>query len=202
MEFLEYELTSPLLCMGETLKGSMFRACDTETIRYSVITGALRAYFGIQDIHAAGYLIKRNDHNKPDYLVYSPQDHVTGASKVPITVQFLRDALGVVYVRKGPFSLPAEMEISMGALKSRGFGRCKLILKRVVEGRIQGQPRSLRTRIPLDLRGEFDIRKVVRPRYGYLFRPISATAGVYVLSLFEGSHVIGPDILVEEVRHG
>jgi len=90
-------------------------------------------------------------------------------SKVPITAQFLRNVRGLVYVKRGSFSLPEEMDITMGALKSRGFGRCHLSFRGVVEGQV-GQPGSLRTRIPADLLEEFDIRRVLQPRYGYLFR--------------------------------
>lgn len=203
MEFLEYELTSQSLCLGERVKGTLFRPCDTKTIRYSAITGALRELWGVSDLHAAGWLIQDKEHNKVDYLVYSPQDKVLGKSKIPLTVQFLSNVKGKVYVKRGkweaqiPDGNKKVIELSLGALKSHGFGHCQLKLIGVVEGhRILGR---LRTRIPLDLISEFDIIKSndLIPRYGYLFRPTSETEGTYVLSLFEGSQVRGPDILVE-----
>lgn len=201
MEFLEYELTSAALCMGERVKGAIFRPCDTKTIRYSVITGALRSYFAIPDLHAAGYLLEDDGHNEIHYFTYCPQDRATGTSKVPLTAQFLVNVLGLVYVKKGGFNLPEELDITMGALKSRGFGRCHLKLRGAVTGRM-GPPGLLRTRIPFDLLGEFDVRSVRQPRYGYLFRPTSPSTGVYVRALFEGSEVVGPNVLVEEVRRG
>ena len=200
MQFMEYELTAPTLCMGERIKGAIFRPCDTRTIRYSTITGALRSYFPYHDLHATGYLVEKDGCNQVDYFVYSPQDRVAGVSKVPITAQFLTNVLGKIYIRKASFELPPEMEIAVGALKSRGFGVCHLQYVRTLESRIATG--ELRTRVPFDLRSEFDIRNVIKPVYGYLFRPISTTDGVYVLSLFEGSEVAGPQFLLKEVHRG
>lgn len=200
MGFLEYELTAPTLCIGERVKGGIFRPCDTRTIRYSTITGALRAYFPYPDLHATGYLEEEEGYNQVDYFVYSPQDRVAGISKVPITAQFLTNVHGRIYVKEGNFELPKEIHLAMGALKSRGFGQCRLQHLRTLDAQIvRGE---LRTRIPCDLQAEFDIRNVIKHVYGYLFRPTSPTDGIYVLSLFEGSVVAGPYFLVKEAPRG
>ncbi len=202
MEFMEYQLTSDALCMGEKVQGGIFRPCDTKTIRYSLITGALRAHTGILNLHAAGYLEEEEGFNESQYLVYSPQERMTGVSKVPITVQFITNVWGKIYIPKEDFSLPKNFTIAMGALKSRGFGRCQLQCIGLNKGEFLSKPGQLRTRIPLDLVNFFDIRKVITPNYGYLFRPTSLTDGHYVLSLFEGSLVAGPKILVKEAAYG
>jgi hypothetical protein len=199
MEFVEYGLVSPTLCMGERVKGGIFRPCDTKTIRYSLVTGALRAYSGSVDLHAAGFLVDEHGYNVVEHFTYSPRDRAAGTSKVPITAQYLAKVKGLIYVKNGCCPLPDEFCVTMGALKSRGFGRCHLSHRRTVQA---GDPvlGQLRTRIPIDIIQEFDIRRVLKPIYGYLFRPLSATSGTYVLSVFEGSEVVGPACLLKEVR--
>lgn len=191
MPFIEYRLTSPALCLGERLKAGLFRPCDTRTIRYSAITGALRQWLG-GEVHAAGYF------TQPPmirYWVYAPRDRGTGVSKLPITVQYLAGVEGRVYLTPAVSDIPRSLEFSMGALKSHGFGRCRLDLLGVVDSpTVRG---SLRTRLPEDIAPVFGVA-AVQPRYGYLFRPTSATEGVYVRSLFEDSLVDGPACLVME----
>jgi len=121
-------------------------------------------------------------------------------SKIPLTVEFLTDVLGLVYVVLNGRRLPKEFEITMGALRSQGLGRCTLNYQGEVETRVaQGH---LNTRIPLDVSEVFGIVRAVKPVYGYLFRPLSQASGEYVLSLFEESLVEGPDVLLKEGTHG
>ena len=124
MTFLKYELTSPALCMGERTKGGLFRPC-CRTIRYSQISGALRAHFG-GEWHAAGHLVECEGHNVVQYFTYSPRAKAQGVSKIPLTVEFLTDVLGLVYMVPNGRRLPKEFEITMGALRSQGLGRCTL----------------------------------------------------------------------------
>lgn len=196
MTFIEFELYSEALCMGERIKGGLFRPC-CKTIRYSQISGALRKKFGANGIHAAGYLVDGNGYNKTEYLTYSPRNRVKGVSKIPLQIEFLTNVHGKVYVLKDNSStdLPHRFEIPMGALISKGFGLCKL--KKV--GMVEAEPPrlgTLKTRIPLDKQEIFNIREVRRPVYGYLFEPTSPTSGIYVLSLFEQSEVVAPEFLV------
>lgn len=192
MRLYEYRLSSPALCLGDRLKAGLFRPCDTRTIRYSAITGALRQLLP-GEVHAAGYILS----DPPDVRlwVYAPRDRGAGISKLPITVQYLANVVGQIYLIPGDTAPPASLEFSMGALKSHGFGRCQMTLLGLVEPpRVRGR---LRTRLPEDVASLFEVSPV-QPRYGYLFRPTSATDGVYVRSLFEGSLVEGPECLVKE----
>jgi len=195
MPFWEYELRAETLCLGERMKGGLFRPCDTRTIRYSSITGALRQHFGLADLHAAGYFVDKAGHNRVEYLTYSPRDDLVGVSKLPLTIQFLADVLGRVVVKASADSLPEEFELTMGAMKSEGFGRCRFRRQGFADMEtIRGR---LLTRIPVDKAQEFQVR-VVSPIYGYLFAPTSLASGEYVRSLFEGSEVYGPRCLVKE----
>lgn len=195
MQFYEYRLTSPALCLGERLKAGQFRPCDTRTVRYSAITGALRERFSAPDlVHAAGYMVE--DAAAVRYWTYSPQDRGSGVSKLPLTVQYLAHAEARIYLVANGLAAPQSLEFSLGALKSQGFGRCRMELLGVV-----GPPTVrglLRTRLPED-RAELFAVSAVQPRYGYLFRPTSRTDGIYVRSLFEDSFVEGPACLVKEV---
>lgn len=203
MRFIEFDLTSDALCMGERIKGGLFRPC-AKTIRYSQISGALRKKFGVDEIHAAGYLLEGNGY-KINYFTYSPKDKARAISKLPLQVEFLTDVRGKVYVLENNFTadLPQRFEIFMGALISKGFGLCRLNKRKAIEV----EPKSikkgiLKTRIPLDKQEMFGIRKFLSPVYGYLFEPTSPTSGIYVLSLFEGSEVEAPEFLISLKERG
>jgi len=196
MRFIEFDLYSDTLCMGERIKGGLFRPC-AKTIRYSQISGALRKKFGAKEIHAAGYLVEGNGYNKIDYLIYSPRDKARAVSKVPLQVEFLTNVYGKVYALENDYTanLPQKFEILMGALISKGFGLCRLNKHKTIEVG-SAKPGLLRTRIPLDKQETFGIKNILKPVYGYLFEPTSPTSGIYVLSLFEGSEVVAPEFLV------
>lgn len=196
MRFYEYRLTSPALCLGERLKAGLFRPCDTRTIRYSAITGALRQLLP-GEVHAAGYVLQEP---APEvrHWVYGPRDRGTGVSKLPITVQYLANVEARVHVLANGNRPPGELELSLGALKSHGLGRCRMELLGYIDSPIARG--WLWTRLPEDVAPLFGVTPV-QPRYGYLFRPTSPTDGVYVRSLFEDSLVDGPDCLVKEDRH-
>lgn len=201
MKFIEFDLTSDALCMGERIKGGRFRPC-AKTIRYSQISGALRKKFGIEEIHAAGYLLDNG--YKIDYFTYSPKDKSRAISKVPLQVEFLSKVQGKVYVLENNFTadLPQSFEIFMGALISKGFGLCKLSKQKTIETKYRKDPGILKTRIPLDKQKIFGIKNVIKPVYGYLFEPTSPTSGIYVLSLFEGSEVVAPEFLISLKKRG
>lgn len=193
MRFYAYRLTSPALCLGERLKAGLFRPCDTRTIRYSAITGALRQHLR-GDVHAAGY-IPQDPPPQVRYWVYAPRDRGAGVSKIPITVQYLANVEGRVYVLMNGERPPPTLEFSLGALKSHGLGRCLMeLLGEIDPPTVRG---LLLTRLPEEVAPLFGVSPV-QPRYGYLFRPTSPTEGVYVRSLFEDSLVEGPACLVKE----
>jgi len=201
MSFIEYYFTSPAICLGERTKGGTFRPC-CRTIRYSQITGALRRALGRDDLHAAGHLLDLPGANRPAILTYAPRDRAQDLSRLPLQVEYLVNAEGLVYVMGSGEPLPDSLDFEMGGLLSKGLGRSRLKRQREVEPH-PPRPGTLNTRIPLDFQDLFGIAEVIMPRYGYLFRPEGLEGGVYVLSLFEGSHVVAPEwLLAPEEAHG
>jgi len=193
VSYLEYKLESNALILGERIKGSVFRP-SCKTLRWSTITMGLRKIFGSDDIHAVGIL----DHYNIEYFVYSPADRVTRTSKIPLQVEVLTDVIGRVYILKShDINFPKEFEIYLGALISKGFGRCRLKFENEIDNsEIEIEKGILNTRIPLKYLEKFLIKKVIYSIYGYLFEPTSETSGVYIKSLFEGSEVVGPKFLL------
>ena len=224
MEFWQYKLDTcwedergyhdELLCIGERIKKGTFRPCLEEAIPFSSAVGALREALGLPysvELYAVGYI--SNPKCSPpgvEYIVLAPSDVATGGVKspAPLTVQALRGVKGRVFieissdeVRKALEEAKPSFLITMGAMKSAGFGRCRLTRVTedlpliVTEGR-------LRTRIPEKHQKHFGITdKISKPRYGYLFdtsdeaKRIEAT-GKYVKSLCEGSIVEGYSFLL------
>lgn len=209
-----------MLCMGERTKGGRYKP-SIKTIRYSQITGALKGIFRNEDIHAVGHLVNY----KVDYLVYSLKDRASDKAKIPLRIEFLTNVCGVVYLLKDkPLSdSQKSLKITMGALVSKGFGECSL--EWVGEVDLETQPTKpgfLITRIPVNaMDGEFEylqrdgkptrflaekfgIKKIINPRYGYLFEPFYeensplSYTGHYVLSIFEESKIEGPEFLVKK----
>ena len=87
-------------------------------------------------------------------------------------------------------------EISLGALKSKGFGRCEL--RYIGEVKTDLKVGYLKGRLLEEECDPIGITKVIKPCYGYLFYPTSEVGGVYKRALFEGSIIEGLDILIEE----
>jgi len=237
MRFIEYELKSKMLCMGERIKKGQFRPTVT-TIPYSQITGALQACYGngnygdkAKDIHAFGYFPFRTkqefrrDHIRT--LTYSPRDRAINTSILPLYIEYLVNVKGRVLIKetddiKDVLESDDPISIYMGAFKSKGFGRCELEMKGTIDvtDSTCGQD-ELNTRIPIAkihqisdsislkeqidggeptdcLKDTFGIEDVITARYGYLFEPTSKTSGSYILSLFEGSVVKGPEFLLKD----
>jgi len=204
MDFLIYELTAAALHLGERAKGNLFKPC-LRTIPLTAITGALRRHFGTVDqeqggvgIKAVGFLDAALNRNRVEILTYSPRDRVREVSKIPLQVEFLTDVLATVLVVASDAAsrLPERFELTLGGLRSHGFGRAHL---RFLEKQPAGSPRPgvLRVRLPEEETTTFGIVRVQAPVYGYLFKPTpGAHPGLYVRSLFEGSQVVGPKLLL------
>lgn len=199
-KFWEYKLTANILCIGERFKKGLVRPC-VKTIPYSTITGALRQeVLGVPSWDDKGHAFGCLDKYEEIMLVGGPRDVATDVSKLPLTTQALAKVKGRVYIvfDEDTKDLPPRLEFSMGALKSKGFGRVSLIRKinDPIDG---GEPCTgyLNTRIPEDLLSVFGIMSVKKPVYGYLFKPTSDTGGVWVKALFDGSILEGPPFVIQ-----
>ncbi len=196
MEYLHYTFKSETLCIGERIKKGTFRPTVT-TIPYTTITGALKTYFGGEEIHAVGCI---ENYDSKDYLTYSPRDRITGISKIPISLEFLVNVRGHIYILKNRETekLPDEFDMKMGALRVKGLGYTQFTRNGVIEvDENQLEYGKLNTRIPLEHLNKFLI-KPTKPVYGYLLKPVSLSEAVYVKSLFEGSEVYAPRFLIEK----
>ena len=201
--FLHFELKTQSLAIGERIKGGTFRPC-IETIPTSTLKGSFRDHFGLEDVLAIGFL--REDTYQKDIFTYAPFDSFLGTAKLPISLEYLKPANGtkaveadICVVKNEAVKLPlkdAPTEIFLGALKSKGFGRCEL--RYIGEIKPNLKVGYLKGRLFEDECSVFGIIKVIKPCYGYLFHPTSEVSGVYKRALFEGSIIEGPDILVKE----
>ncbi|RLF10398.1 hypothetical protein DRO02_04745 [archaeon] len=207
-QLYEYLLESPAMILGERFKGGVFRP-SSKVLRYSQITGALRAELGVQDIHATGVIERFNI----DIFIYSPQDKIAGKSKVPLMAEVLTNVRARVYIAS-PMNLPREFVLHIGALATKGFGESHLKLKQVIKvGDLKksigetskilskGRLPELATRLPFReeiYKGVFGVTEIIKPIYCYMFHPTSPTTGYYELSLKEGSVVIAPSILIRK----
>jgi len=135
----------------------------------------------------------------PDLFIYSPRERLADFSKVPLTIEVLTDMRGKVFVveNDAAVSLPESFEVSMGALISKGFGRCRLMKARSFDAG-NPKPGTLNVRIPLMKMPLFDVQRIIddQPVYGYLFEVESGVSGRYVKALFEGSRVFAPECLL------
>jgi hypothetical protein len=124
---------------------------------------------------------------------------MNGASKLPLTIEYLWNVTGRVYIVKNNDTegLPKEFSINMGAFKSKGLGACELSNKQIItiEKSVRGH---MNTRIPLSQKEVFGILNIFTPVYGYLFRPTTETTGVYEISIFEDTEIQGPAFLIKE----
>jgi len=195
MEYLHYIFQSETLCIGERIKKGTFRP-TVMTIPYTTITGALKSYFGGEEIHGVGCI---ESYDSKDYLTYSPRDRRTGVSKIPISLEFLVNVRGHVYILKNKETenLPDKFEMRIGALRVKGLGCTQFIKNSVIEvDKNQLEYGELNTRIPQEHLDKFLI-KPIKPIYGYLLKPVSLSEAVYVKSLFEGSEVFAPWFLIK-----
>lgn len=199
--FLHFELKTKALAIGERIKGGTFRPC-IETIPTSTLKGSFRDYFGLKDILAIGFL--REGTYQKDIFTYAPFDALLGTAKLPISLEYLKPADGTEAVEADIYAVKNEAvkllvkdtptEIYLGALKSKGFGRCELRYIGEIEPNLKAG--YLKGRLFEDECGTFGI-KVIKPCYGYLFYPTSEVSGMYKRALFEGSIIEGPEILIK-----
>jgi hypothetical protein len=133
-----------------------------------------------------------------EITIVAPRDAVSGVSKLPITVEFLTEVRGKLFVLvdERTEKLGEHFCMYMGGMRYKGMGLVSL--ERTGEIREPGfRAGSLLTRIPETQKHHFGIDTVTAQRLGYLFQPTSQRGGLYVRSLFEGSRVRGYEFLLE-----
>lgn len=204
--FLHFELKTQGIAIGERVKGGVFRPC-IETIPTSTLKGAFRIHFGLEDAVAIGFF-KEGTYEKSTFT-YAPFDTLLRTAKLPVTLEYLKPGRNSsvihadIYVPKNRelevLTRSVPTEIFLGALKSKGFGRCQIRYVDEVEpdikvGYLKGRLLEEECRV-------FGISKIIKSCYGYLFYPISPITGIYKKALFEGSVIEGPEILIEKEEY-
>ncbi|MBM4053092.1 MAG: hypothetical protein FJ264_00165 [Planctomycetes bacterium] len=208
-KYIKYELTSDILCIGERVKKGTYKPC-IKTIPFSTITGALRDTFNFPGIYALGKLDSDYLKNIDQYRqihIYSPRYVFEDVSKVPLQIEFITDVKALVYVFLKDM-MPEHFiekkenqnfDITMGAFKSKGFGKCHLHFTEIIENP-EIKLGTLQSRIPetANCMEYFGIKSIKKYVYGYLFEPTTKISGKYIKSLFEGSVIEGCEFLLEE----
>lgn len=205
VKLIELHLEIDSLIIGERFKGGTFRPSQT-TIPSSTIEGALKHNFGVE-VPAVGFF--EEDTYEFDEFTYSVRDKFLNVSKMPITTAYLKPK-GVHRKIKAKVYIPYDRgvglkdelknaEFQMGALKSKGFGKSRIVRVEEIESEIkQG---ILKVKIFEEEAGEFGIEPIF-PVFGYLFKPDKfSIGGVYKRALFPSSLVKAPNVLLEEVTY-
>ncbi len=205
IKLLDLDLEIDSVIVGERFKGGTFRPCQT-IIPSSTIEGALKHYFGVE-VPAVGFFDEKT--YEIDEFTYSVRDKFLNISKVPITTAYLKPKSkngkikAKVYI---PYNRGLDLknelkgaEFRIGALKSKGFGKSKIVEVKEIESEIkQG---ILKVKVFEEEAKEFGI-KPISPVYGYLFRPDKfSIGGIYKRALFPGSLVKAPEVLLREVTY-
>jgi hypothetical protein len=203
MVFLHFELKTQAISIGERVKGGVFHPC-IETIPTSTLKGALKTYFGLESVAAIGFF--RKESYEKSIFTYAPFDKLMQTAKLPLSLEYLKPRNGfpsiladIYVVEDGTLDVltsSVPTEIFLGALKSKGFGRCQIRLLNEVRSNIKVG--YLKGRLLEEECRAFGIAEVIKPCHGYLFYPTSEVEGIYKKALFEGSIVKGPEILLEE----
>ncbi len=207
--FILLRLTTRAVAIGERVKKGTFRPC-VETLPSSTLIGCLREHFGLEETVAIGFFQK--EAYRKETFTYAPFDAHLRTSKLPLTLEYLvptvgrREIQGEVYVAntseaKAVFTpVGGPWYITLGAMRSKGFGQCLLeYVKEVTPSRRTGYLRGHFRETDASAFGIKVPQDIIRPRYGFLFRPDSyLIGGRYERALFAGSILTGPDFLIGE----
>ena len=205
--FLRLRLTTQAVAIGERVKKGTFRPC-VETLPTSTLMGCFKEYFGLDAVAIGFFDLKTY---RKETFTYSPFNSAVGTAKLPLTLEYLapkdgyREITGEIYVAASPQTRATfaasdrEHTVALGALRSKGFGECALSF----ESEVQPQHKAgyLRGNLRETDAAAFGINlshDLIRPRYGYLFRPDAyRIGGQYERALFMGTILDGPDFLLE-----
>jgi hypothetical protein len=194
MKIIEYSLKADLLCLGERIKGGVYRP-SAKTIPYSQIRGAIQRNLGLI-VHAVGVIDGLEAIN---HLTVGPKGRLTDTVRLPIKIMYLEGVKGRIFMidEDNLSGLEDNVVLHMGGARTKGIGKCYLSNRKRYEVKEEDFAYGfLRTRIPIDVASWFGIT-VLKERLGYLFVPEDEETGKYVLSYFEGSKIKGPKFLIE-----
>ena len=196
---LDVELNSVII--GERVKGGIYRPC-LETIPSSTVKGAFKSALGIE-VKGAGVFDK--DTYEIREIVYSIHDRYTGVAKIPLTASYLYPRIdkikAIIYISLKDSikeDIFKSLKFSIGALKSKGFGRAEV--KNVGDVNCNISQGILKVRVLVEDASALHIEPISAV-YGYLFHPENLVSGIYKKALFEGSLVKAPDVFLEEVTY-
>lgn len=200
MKFLKLEVEADSVIIGERLKGGIYRPC-LETIPSTTVKGAFRHALGIDVIGVGTF--EAGTYELRDFT-YSVKDKFLETAKMPLISSCLYSAgnqkiKATIYLAKNSsidVTKLNNLTFAIGALKSKGFGKAKVV--RI--GEIESETRQglLKVRVLEEDAPALGITPL-SPVYGYLFRPSNPLSGVYQRALFEGSLVKAPEIFLMEV---
>lgn len=207
--FIRLHLTTHVVVVGERVKKGTFRPC-VETLPTSTLMGCLREHFGLEETVAIGFFQQAS--YRKEIFTYAPSDARLKTSKLPLTLEHLVPALGRrqiegdVYVAntleaKAVFTpVGGPWSVTFGAMRSKGFGQCSLeYVEEVTPSRRTGYLRGHLRETDAQAFGIDLPQDLIRPRYGFLFRPDSyLIGGRYERALFAGTILTGPNFLIGE----
>lgn len=202
IELIELSLEIESVIIGERFKGGVFRPC-LNILPSSTIKGALFHFFGINS-PAVGFFIE--DTYQFDEISYSIHDKALHSAKMPLFSSYLKPKYKSTKIQAQIY-LPINEQskklreykgesIQIGALKSKGFGKSKIIDIEEINSEIkQG---NLKVSIFEDETEYYKINQI-SPIFGFLFKPdIFRINGEYIRALQPGSIVNAPSVIIKE----
>lgn len=200
MKLLKLNLEIDSIIIGERVKGGIYRPC-LETIPSSTVKGAFKHSMGL-DVKGVGFF-EQGTYEVREFT-YSVKDKFLEVAKMPFTSSYLHPTKhtkikGEIYIVKDnaiDINIFQNLTLTLGALKSKGFGRSTVVNIEEIESEIkQG---FLKVKVFEDEASIFGIN-VLSPVYGYLFYSENSISGMYKKALFEGSLVKAPEVFLKEV---
>lgn len=200
MRLLKLDLDIDSIIIGERVKGGVYRPC-LETIPSSTVRGVFRYHLGL-DLKGVGFFDSKTYEVKD--FTYSVKDKFFEVAKMPIITSCLypvgKEKIKAVIYLVNDCSLDKNifqnLTLTIGALKSKGFGKSKVV--NVEEAEVEIKQGLLKGRV-LESDSSLLGITIIAPVYGYLFYPQNFVSGVYKRAIFEGSLVKAPSVFLKEV---
>jgi len=199
MKLLKLDLDIDSVIIGERVKGGIYRPC-LETIPSSTVQGAFKYHLGL-DLRGVGFFIA-GTYEIRDFT-YCVKDKLLEIAKMPIIASCLYPLGGekikaVIYLVNDDAidkNILQDLTLTIGALKSKGFGKAKVINIEEIESGIKQGLLNVRVLVSEDSSYGIEVLSAV---YGYLFFSQNSISGIYKKALFEGSLVRAPEVFLKE----